>query len=481
MLISLLIAIITFYGTYLWIIGRKYSHLPGYLGNEFPIIGHLYYSLKSSFLTHDDLIAYLKQQLPPGGGISTLWSYCKPVVAVSDPILIEKLAGHPAFCDKEPLVYENISNFWKGTFTYAYSDTKWKQRRKIINHSMNNQNLINYHNTFVKIAKRMVDKMEHESGAFNIERYTSMATMDSVIETHFGCDLNMIENNELYKIVHWGMSKVAKTFINPVYGFFLNIYLFFSILTKPFHQIIETSLKNTREKRQKATEDMTKNLYLEAMLEQYPSIDKNYKEIQQELMEMLFVGSQPVSILVSTALVFLATLPELQEKAWQEQQNIFGDSDRDPTIMDLKNMEYLERVVKEVIRFISGPTLARRTKEEIIIDGKIIPPKTTVILCSRIMLMDNYYWENPTMFNPDRYLGNEPSKSYNHAMSAFGYGIRNCPGSQFTYIQGKVLLSTVLRAFKVVSDRRYEDIKQSAQLMMEIKEGKNISIVKRKM
>ncbi|XP_014273700.1 cytochrome P450 4c21 isoform X2 [Halyomorpha halys] len=480
MLITLLFTIITFYGFYLWMVSRKYSHLPGNLGIEFPIIGNLYYSLKTSFLDHDGIIAHLKPLFPPGGGLHVMWYYWKPVVAISNPFMVEKLAGHPAFGDKESMVYESLPNFWKGIALYANADSKLKLRKKIINRSMTNQNLTNYHNIFVKMSKRMVDKMQHEKGTFNVERYTSMTAMGSIIETHFGSDLNAIDNDEVYNLMRWGMRKVAITLFNPIFGFLLNIFIAVNNTLKPVHQIIETCQKNLAQRQQNVTKDESKNLYFEDMLKEYSSIDSNYEEFQQVIREVMFVGSQSVSNLVTTSLAILATLPDIQEKAWHEQQNIFGDSDRDPTTTDIKNMEYLERFVKEAVRFVTCPSTVRKTKAEIIIDGKIIPPNTSVILCHRIMFMDSYYWENPSIFNPDRYLGDEPSKSYNHALSAFGYGIRNCPGAQFAYDQAKIMLSTILRRFKVVSDKRYEDIKQSAQIVMEITDGHHISIVKRK-
>lgn len=478
MLILALISLISLYGCYLWLVARKYAHLPAHLGSEFPIIGNLIYSLKNSFLSHDDIIARLQKLLPQGGGLCVMWIYFLPVVAISDPLIVDKLAEHPGFADKEPLVYENSSNLWKGVFAYANTDKKWKQRRKIINQSFKKNNMQNYHNTFVKMAKRMADKMEQEKRPFNIERYTIMAASDSIVETHFGSDLNMIDDNELYGLMHWGLGKLSTSLVNPVFGFFMNIALAVSNVANPIYKVLEITKKNILNKQQNETKEDGMNSYAEDILQQYQLIDGNSKEMKQELVEIILVGSHTVGVLVKTALIFLATLPEIQEKVWQEQKNIFGDSDRDPTLTDVKSMDYLERVVKEVIRFISGPSLIRRTKEEINIDGKIIPANTTVLISSRLMRMDEKFWKNPKKFDPDRYLENEPSNNY--PISFFGYGIRNCPGVQYAYNEGKIMLSTVLRRFKVISDRRFEDIKMSAQLMMEITEGQNVSIIKRK-
>ena len=54
-----------------------------------------------------------------------------------------------------------------------------------------------------------------------------------------------------------------------------------------------------------------------------------------------------------------------QEKAYEEQESIFQGSDRAPTMKDLNEMKYLERVVKETLRiFPSVPIISRKVSSD---------------------------------------------------------------------------------------------------------------------
>ena len=54
-----------------------------------------------------------------------------------------------------------------------------------------------------------------------------------------------------------------------------------------------------------------------------------------------------------------------QEAAYQELEEIFEGSDREPTIEDLSKMKLIERIIKETLRlYPSVPMFSRSIEEE---------------------------------------------------------------------------------------------------------------------
>jgi cytochrome P450 family 4 len=90
------------------------------------------------------------------------------------------------------------------------------------------------------------------------------------------------------------------------------------------------------------------------------------EEMMEETQTMIATGSDTTAITLSFATIMLAMHQDIQEKLYKEMCDIFGNTDRDPTLDDLTRMDYLERVIKETLRlFPIAPILLRQVQEDI--------------------------------------------------------------------------------------------------------------------
>lgn len=93
-------------------------------------------------------------------------------------------------------------------------------------------------------------------------------------------------------------------------------------------------------------------------------------------------------------------------------------------------MKFMERCIKECLRlFPSVPFIQRIAGEDIKThSGYTIPAKTNINIYIFDMHRNSTVWENPLVFNPDRFLPENIAGRHPFAYLPFSAGPRNCIG-----------------------------------------------------
>jgi cytochrome P450 len=64
--------------------------------------------------------------------------------------------------------------------------------------------------------------------------------------------------------------------------------------------------------------------------------------------------------------------PHIQDKVVDELKSIFRNENEEPTVEKLKQMKYLELVIKESMRlFPVAPVIGRKISHDLILDGNV--------------------------------------------------------------------------------------------------------------
>nr|CAD7425334.1 unnamed protein product [Timema monikensis] len=152
-------------------------------------------------------------------------------------------------------------------------------------------------------------------------------------------------------------------------------------------------------------------------------------------------------------------LGHINDSAWQELEEIFGHSDREPTLQDLRNMKYMERCIQETLRlFPSAPAIGRKLQEDLQLGKNTIPAGCEVLIPIITVHRMKEHYPNPNEFNPDNFLPDRVQERHPYVYIPFSAGPRNCVAQKFAMIESKVIISTVLRQFRVEPITQMRDI-----------------------
>lgn len=175
-------------------------------------------------------------------------------------------------------------------------------------------------------------------------------------------------------------------------------------------------------------------------------------DLLDEYIVFLVAGMETTAITIATAIHFLSINPEICDKVYEEIDDIFSDKD-ELCYEDMAELEFLECVIKETLRM-KGPvygTWRACTGEHVNVEGVHFPNGTKIFIPFEPLQMDPRYWQNPELFNPERFKREAERKIRPFTFMPFAAGMRNCIGKNFAMLEMKIVLSNILRRFQFVN------------------------------
>ncbi|KAL4634618.1 hypothetical protein ACB092_04G212800 [Castanea dentata] len=155
------------------------------------------------------------------------------------------------------------------------------------------------------------------------------------------------------------------------------------------------------------------------------------------------------------ALSLLLNNRETLKKAQQELDVQVG-RERQVKESDVKNLEYLQAILKETMRlYPAAPLLVpHESLEDCTLAGYNIPSGTRLLVNVPKLHQDPRVWVDPTEFRPERFLTAHKDvdvKGQHFELIPFGSGRRMCPGISFALQVTQLTLATLLHAFEIAT------------------------------
>lgn len=170
------------------------------------------------------------------------------------------------------------------------------------------------------------------------------------------------------------------------------------------------------------------------------------EELKDQVLLLLFAGHETLTSALASFCLLMAQHSEVMEKARAEQIALQNN----PLTLDtLKQMTYLEQVIKEVLRMIAPVGGGFRTVlKSCVFEDYIIPEGWTVLYEINLTHQDSEIFQAPDTFDPDRFgpeRAEDRAKPFSHV--PFGGGMRECLGKEFARLEMKLFAAKLLRRY----------------------------------
>ncbi|CAK1541092.1 unnamed protein product [Leptosia nina] len=366
----------------------------------------------------------------------------------------------------------------------------WKDRRKLISPSFNQQVIDSFLDIFNKQSRRLVKSWEEYVGDENFDHhdYLEKTALETVCLTMAGVDITQQReyNNRCLTAFRTLVDRVIERAKNPFY--YTELIYSMSALKKTedsnvaiSHQLTDQVLQRKREEYntdQKIIDPKSESKFkpfLHRLLD-FSNTSLSDKDIKDEMNNIIFAGSQSSSAVVAYTLLLLGTYPEIQQKCRKQILDVFGDSDRDVSKADLTQLKYLDAVLKETMRLCPvAPFTGRIITEDTKLKNAVLRKGLVCGVMLYGVLNNPELWgSDVNEFVPERWLEPNRLPENPRAMGSFGYGKRNCIGKIYAIMTMKVSIVHILRRYRVTGN--YHNMKLKNQVINKPARGHEIRI-----
>jgi cytochrome P450 len=340
----------------------------------------------------------------------------------------------------------------------------WKEQRKMMSQAFLHTNLKRSFDMMAEASDVMIDKLKKRSGSnIKIDLYMTHVTADIIYRTIFSKSLSSEEAQIVYKNFHDYQTFAQRRFILNLFRlptFFSGKLakkhgaqirnIFTPHITKRYghyHSLLE------KEKNEHKDSDILDSL----LRSKSPNDGRQFtvEEIIDQVAIIFLAGHETSAASLSWSLYLIAKSADLQEELYQEiKENPIQEHE------DIKHLSKLKNVFQESLRLYPPVSFfMRQSSCPLKWRDKLIRTKDILVISPWLIQRSKNHWKNPHEFDPARFDTADKEaqlrcpmheNSIKDGYLPFGKGPRICIGAGFAMQEAMIILSNILREFKIL-------------------------------
>ncbi|XP_069805269.1 cholesterol 24-hydroxylase-like [Dendropsophus ebraccatus] len=454
LLLLILVAIcFLLYCGYIYYTHVKYDHIPGPPRDSF-LFGHsptIIKIMKNKKVIYDTFLEWVEKY----GPVIRINGLHNTLVLIVSPEGVKEFLMTPKYTKDN--FYKRIEALFgtrfmgKGLVTDQDYE-HWHKQRRIMDPAFSRTYLMELMGTFNDKAEDLVDTLGEKADRkcqVGMHDMLSRVTLDVIAKVAFGLELNSLHDDQtpFPRAISTVMRGMVET-RNPLAKYNPGKQAFIRDVKENI-KLLRNTGKECIERRMKAIQegedipvDILTQILKGAELEDGCSLE----DLIDNFVTFFIAGQETTANQLSFAVMELAQNPEILTRVQSEVDEVIG-SKRDIAYEDLGKLQYLSQVLKETLRlYPTAPGTSRALEEETVVEGVRIPARTTLMFNSYIMGRMEKFYQDPLVFNPDRFHPDAPKPGY--AYFPFSLGPRSCIGQVFAQMEAKVVMAKFLQRFE---------------------------------
>ncbi len=401
--------------------------------------------LGSSLQYADDPLGFMEHVAREYGDVARIDIYGTEVYQVIDPEAIRRVLVTNAENYRKPTLGGDAGlGGLLGDGLLTSDGEHWQRQRKVMQPSFYGAKLNEYSDIIVHDTTELADSFtdgEHT----NIHAEMSQLTLRIVVESLLGSRINGME-----RAIREALIEVGERFQPGPQGFVPE-----EVPTPRnvrYRRAVDKLDRILREIRRQHDYSGDEDDLLGTLLGERDAGNLADESVRNEMMTMLLAGHDTTALTLTYAWYLLSKHPDARRRFHDELDSTVDGS---PTISDLADLDYLDKIVTETMRlYPSAYVVYRQANEADDLAGFDVPPDTVVSAPQWVVHHDERFFPDPWEFRPERWTDEFRRELPQFAYFPFGGGPRKCIGDGFAMREAKLVLATLGKRFEfdLISD-----------------------------
>ncbi|XP_044577417.1 cytochrome P450 9e2-like [Cotesia glomerata] len=444
-----------------------------FIGHNLPII-----TMRSSFLYMFNIDFY---HLFPNSSMMGYYNFSVPGIIIRDPKLIKQIMTTEFinFSKNTSSLDHNLDPLLS-TNPFFTSDDQWKKNRTILLNGLTSQKLkvialgiSSVADEFTNYLEQLITSSSSKSGAITVNALELLSRFTAQVVAIGGFGINgksfNTEETETFESMVRPMLQPGSfyEFISIITFFFPFIAKILRVRFMPkkiyhyFVNIIKTVLEARSNGNQNPHNDFIQKVSEFCRNEETGKIDEVL--VASHAASFFLDGYITSGVTLAFTAYQIAKHGEVQEKLRQHVIEILKKNDGKLTYQTLEDMKYMEQVIYESMRLFPALGYLGKvcTKETKLVgsDGVecCVKPGTEMIIPVFGLHRDQKYWDNPELFDPERFSPDNAGNLNKFVFLPFGGGPRQCVGMRVAIMQMKAALAMLVKDYWIEVDRKTDE------------------------